>query len=89
MLVKGATCRHADYWSPCYHVISTLNPRQNGIHSADDTLKSILLYDKYSILIQISLKFIHRGLIYDMSALVQIMSLWRTDHKQSSETIMD
>ena len=50
--------------------------RQNGRHFADDILKCIFLNENVWISIRISLKFVPRGAINDIPALVHIMA-WR------------
>ena len=56
--------------------INTLRPRQNGRLFADDTFKPIFLNENIRISIKISLKFVPRGLINNIPALVLIMA-WR------------
>ena len=56
--------------------VNTLRPRQNGSHFADDTFKRIFLNDSVKIAIKISLKFVPKGPIINIPALVQIMA-WR------------
>ena len=56
--------------------LNTLRPRQNGRHFADDTFKRIFLNDNVRISIKISLKFVPKGPIINIPALVQIMT-WR------------
>ena len=56
--------------------INTLRPRQNGRHSADDTFKRIFMNENAIISINIPLKFVPKGLINNILALVQIMA-WR------------
>ena len=56
--------------------INTLRPGQNGRHFADDTFKSIFMNESVRISINISLKFVSKGLINNITALVQIMA-WR------------
>ena len=51
-------------------------PRQNGYHFADDIFRCIFVYEKFRIFIQISLKFVRKGLIDNKAALVQVMA-WR------------
>ena len=46
-----------------YLPFNTLRPRQNGTHFADNIFKCISLNEKFCILIQISLKFVHKCLI--------------------------
>ena len=68
--------------------INTLRPRQNGRHFADDIFKRIFLNENILILIQISLKFVPKGSINNIPALVQIMAWRRTGDKQISEPMM-
>ena len=56
--------------------VNTLRPRQNGRHLPDDNLKRIFLNGNVWISIKISLKFVPRGPINNIPALVQIMA-WR------------
>ena len=49
---------------------NTLRPRQNGRHFADDILKCIFLNENVWIPIEISLKFIPKGPIDNIYALV-------------------
>ena len=58
----------------CY--VNTLRPRQNGRQFADDTFKRIFMNENVRISINISLKFVPKGLINNIPALVQIMA-WR------------
>ena len=53
-----------------------MRPRQNGRHFPDDIFKCIFLNDNVKISIQISLKFVPKGPINNIPALVQIMA-WR------------
>ena len=50
-------------------------PGQNGPHFPDDIFKCIFMNEKFRILIQISLKFVPKGAINNIVALVQIMAL--------------
>ena len=52
----------------------TLRPRQHGRHFADDTFKRIFLNENVIIAIKISLKFVPKGLINNIPALVQATS---------------
>ena len=56
--------------------INTLRPRQNGRHFADDIFKRIFLNENVEISIKISLKFVPKGRINNIPALVQVMA-WR------------
>ena len=73
-------------WEPCYHVhstllhliitVNTLGPGRNRRHFADDIFKCIFLNGNVWVLIQILLKFVPKGPINNIPALVQIMA-WR------------
>ena len=62
----------------CLHV-NTLRPRQHGRHFADDTFKRIFMNENDTISAKISLKFVPKGPINNIPALVQIMA-WRLTH---------
>ena len=68
--------------------LNTLRPRQNGRHFPDDTFKHIFLNKNVRILIKISLKFVPKGPINKISALVQIMAWCRPGDKPLSEPMM-
>ena len=68
--------------------VNTLRPRQNGRHFADDVFKCIFLNGNLWIVIKISLKFVPKGPINNIPALVQIMAWRRTGHKPLSEQMM-
>ena len=55
---------------------------------ADDIFKHILLNENVGIFIQMSLKYIPKGLIDYMSALVQVMAWRRTGNKPLPEATM-
>ena len=65
--------------------VNTLRPRQNGRHFADNTFKHIFLNENFRIPIKISLKFVPKGPINNISALVQIMAWRRPGYKPLSE----
>ena len=67
---------------------NTLRPRQNGRHFADDTFKCIFLNENARIFIKISLKFVPKGPINNIPALVQIMAWRRSGDKPLSEPMM-
>ena len=48
---------------------------QNGRHFADEIIKCIFTYEKFCILIWISLKFVIKGPIDNKPALVEVMTL--------------
>ena len=68
--------------------VNTLRLRQNGRHFADDTFKRIFLNENARISIKISLKFVPKGLINNIPALVQIMAWRRPGDKPLSEPMM-
>ena len=68
--------------------VNTLRPRQNGRHFPDDIFKCIFLNQSIWISIAISLKFVPKGAINNISALVQIMAWRRSGDKPLSEPMM-
>ena len=68
--------------------INTLRPRQNGRRFTDDTFKRIFLNENVRISIKISLKFVPKGPINNIPALVQIMAWHRSGDKPLSEPMM-
>ena len=78
--------------SPDFSVLNpmanTLRPKQNGRHFAVDIFKFIFVNEICDILIQISLKYVPRGPVDNMPALVQMMAWHRTGDKSLSETMM-
>ena len=71
------------------HWINSLRPtKQNGCHFADDTFKSIFLDENGGISIKISLKFVHKGPINNIPALVQMMAWRQPGNKPLSETMV-
>ena len=68
--------------------INTLRPRQNGRHFADDIFKCIFLNENIWISIKISLKFVPKGPINNIPALVQIMAWRHPGNKPWSEAMM-
>ena len=67
---------------------NTLKPRQNGRHFADDIFNCIFLNENVWILIKISLKFVPKGPINNIPALVQIMAWRRPGDKLLSEPMV-
>ena len=57
-------------------VFNTLRPRQNGHHFPDDILKWIFVNENAWVSITMPLKFVPRGRINNIPALVQIMTSW-------------
>ena len=71
------------------NIFNTLRPRQNARHFADDIFKVIFENENVLISIKISLKFIPKGPIYNIPALVQIMATRRLPgDKPLSEPLM-
>ena len=70
-----------------YH-FNSLRPRQNGRHFADDIFKCSFLNENVWISIEISLKFVPKGPINNILALVQIMAWCRPGDKPLSEPMM-
>ena len=68
--------------------INTLRPRQDERHIADDTFERIFVNENARILIEISLKFVPKGPINNIPALVQIMAWRRPGDKPLSEPMM-
>ena len=69
-------------------MLNTLRPRQNGRHFADNTFKRIFLNENVRISIEISLKFVPKGPINNIPALVQIMAWHQSGDKPLSEPMM-
>ena len=68
--------------------LNTLRLRQHGRRFADDTFKCIFLNENIRISIKISLKFVPKGPINNIPALVQIMAWRRPGDKPLSEPVM-
>ena len=69
-------------------LFNTLRPRQNGRRFADDTFKRNFLNENVRISIAISLRFVPKGPINNIPALVQIMAWRRSGDKPLSEPMM-
>ena len=69
-------------------MLNTLSPRQNVRHFADDTFKRIFLNQNVEISIEISLKFIPKGPITNIPALVQVMAWRRPGDKPLTEPMV-
>ena len=65
-------------WIP---LLNTFRPKQNGRHFSDDIFSCIFLNENVWILNKISLKFVSRGQMNNIPALVQIMA-WRRPGEQ-------
>ena len=69
-------------------IVNTLRLRQNGRRFPNDIFKCIFLNENTWISIKISLKFVPRGPINNILALVQIMARRQTGDKPLSEAMM-
>ena len=88
-IVCWMTCLLMMTWDPLLPTqINTLRPRQNGRHFPDDNFKCIFVNENVSISIKISLKFVPKGQINNIPALVQIMAWRRPGAKPLSEPMM-
>ena len=67
---------------------NTLRPRQDGGHFPDDVFICIFLNENARISIKISLRFVPKGPINNIPALIQIMAWRRPGDKQLSEPMM-
>ena len=76
------------FWPSLIETINTLRPRQNGRHFPDDILKCIFVNDDVYISIKISSKFVPKGLINNIPAMVQIMAWRRPGDKPLSGPMM-
>ena len=63
-------------------------PWQNGHHFTDDIMKCISLNEIVWMSIKISLKFVPKGAIYNIPALVPIMAVCRPAEKPLSEPML-
>ena len=62
----------------CVFILNTLKPRQNGRQFPDNIFICIFLNENIWILIKISHKFVPKGLINNIPALVQMMAWCQT-----------
>ena len=69
-------------------LVITLRLRQNGRHFADDIFKYIFLNENVKISINISSKFVPKGQINNIAALVQMIAWQRPVDKPLSEPMM-
>ena len=72
----------------CCQSLNTLRPRQHGRHFADDTFRRISRNENVWISIEISLKFVRKGSINNIPALVMIMTWRRPGGKPLSGPMM-
>ena len=69
-------------------MVNTLRPKQNGRHFAEDIFNCIFLNENVWIPIKFSMKFVPKGPINNIPALVQIMVWRRRGDKPLSQPIM-
>ena len=68
--------------------VDSFSPGQNGRHLPEDIIKCVYMNEKLYISIHISLKFVHKGPIDNIPALVQIMAWRRPGDKPLSEPML-
>ena len=68
--------------------VNTLMPRQYSRHFTVDTFKRIFLNENARSWIKISLKFVPKGTINSITALIQLMAWCPPDNKPISEPMM-
>ena len=74
--------------TPKERLFYKLRSEQNGCHFPDDISKWVFLNENGSISIKISLRFVPRGWVNNILAMVQIMAWHRPGDKPSSEPTM-
>ena len=72
----------------CRCFVNTLKPRQNGRHFTDDIFKWFFVNENMWIPIKISMKFVPKGPISNIPALVQITAWRRPGDKPLSEPMV-
>ena len=77
------------YWYSIEHsALAVLRPKRTGRHFPDDISRCIFFNENVWILIKISLKFVPKGIINNIPALVQIMACRLVGAKPLSEPMM-
>ena len=84
----GYHCDYCDILPVRPPAINTLRPRQNVCHFPDNIFKCISLNENIWITIETSPKFVSKGAINNIPALVQIMAWRRLGDKPLSEPTM-
>ena len=79
---KGMECNYS------FTEVNSLRQKRNRRHFADDIFKCIFMNENVWIPIKISLKFLPKGPINNIPALVQIMAWRRPGDKPLSEPMM-
>ena len=85
---RATSQRDSPLWIQPLGVFRYMRPRQNGRHFPDAIFKCIFLNENVSISIKIPLKFVPKGPINNIPALVQIMAWHRSGDKPLSEPMM-
>ena len=79
-------------WNNCYiprgRWVNSLRPRRNGRYNADDIFRCLFVKENVCIPTKISLKFVPKGPINNLPALVQIMAWRRPGDKPLTEPMM-
>ena len=70
------------------YVVNSSPPGQNGRYFPDDIFICILMNERFCIMIKVLLKFVPKGPINNIPALVQIMAWRRPGDKPLSEPMM-
>ena len=82
-------CHNRGQWVDTWSAhINSLRPRRNRRYNADNIFKCIFLKENVWIPTKISLKFVSKGPINNIPALVQIMAWRRPGDKPLSEPMM-
>ena len=75
--------------TPAFKIwVNSSPPGKNARHFPDDIFKCIFMNEKFCILIQISLKFVPKGPINNIPALVEIMAWRQPCNKPLSEPML-
>ena len=82
------TCERRLNWVTIIHTLTSLRPRRNGRYNADDIFKCIFLKENVWFPTKISLKFVPKGPINNIQALVLIMAWRPPGDKPLSEPMM-
>ena len=88
LMNKGTLGLMRPYCTLHHEEVNTLRPRQDGRYFADDVLKCIFLNENVWISLKIPLKFVPKGPINNIPALVQIMAWRRPGDKPLSEPML-
>ena len=88
LLILWVSYIHIGFSCNDNRALNTLRPIQNGRHFADDIFKCIFLNSIVWISIKIALKFVPKGPINNIPALVQKMAWRRSGDKALFESIL-